>query len=540
MTTDQPTPEPTTAPPKPRLRARLHAFFSRRDVGGVLFLLTTIAAGIHRAWIIFYALPPKSVVWSDMAGYVERAARLANPMVKLNAFDAFYPPGTHVLMAPFFMFTKDRPSALNACQILWFVLAVSTIVIVGLLAKRLFKHPLAPFLGATLVWTHWCLAALTGFFSSETPFTFFMCLTLLVGLWGREIAPERRWARFGVFALAGLLGGMTTSIRPQFVIQTALLGLPLIGFGALWGHLRALFRRKDAVRPKESWFYWREAIALAVMFLLPCVATMKLNSAAMGKPSGLSNNGGLVFYQGHCDVVHVHMDGMGFAAPVRIQRVLLEGGNAEKKVVHKRRGWDNEYFIALGMRCIKQDGWKHLRRIYTNVADLFAPTEPWPVNQTKFRGVSTASNTIFSWALLVILPVAAWIGRRRWPERWLIVQAACILPVGIFFVGDPRYRIPYDVFGFLMVTGTLLAIFKMRGDERLDVKPAEAPQPAAEPVPDEKPADEVIAAVSPAEPEAPVVEEEPAKAVAEEIKESSEPAATPVEAPAEASETRAD
>jgi hypothetical protein len=163
------------------------------------------------------------------------------------------------------------------------------------------------------------------------------------------MATDRRWARTGVFALAGLLAGVTASIRPQFVIQAALMGLPLIGFYRLWGHVRSLVR-KGADRPKEPWFHWREAIALAVMFLLPCLATMRLNSAAMGKPSGMSNNGGLVFYQGHCDVVHVHMEGMGFAAPVRIQRVLLEGGNAEKKVVHKRRGWDNAYFINLGMK----------------------------------------------------------------------------------------------------------------------------------------------------------------------------------------------
>lgn len=506
MTTEQSLPEPVVTPPKPPIRTRLRTFFSRKDVGAVLFLLTLVAGLAHRAWFIFHANPPKNFVWSDMFGYVERAARLADPKVKLNPFDAFYPPGTHVLMAPFFMFTKDRPSALNALQILWFVLAVTTLVIVGLIAKRLFKHPLAPFLATTLVWTHWALACLTGFFSSETPFTFFMCSSLLVALWGRDISPERRVARFGVFALAGLLAGVTASIRPQYVIQAALMGLPLIGFGALWGHIRALVR-KDAVRPKEPWLYWREAIALGVMFFLPCFATMRLNSAAMGKSSGLSNNGGLVFYQGHCDVVHVHMDGMGFAAPVRIQRVLLEGGNAEKKVVHKRRGWDNKYFFNLGMQCIKQDGWKHWRRIYTNVADLFAPTEPWPPNQTKFRGVSTASNTVFSWALLAIIPAAAWLARRRWPERWLLIQASCILPVGIFFVGDPRYRIPYDIFGFLMVTGILLAIFKLRQDERLDAKPAEtppAPAPAEAPPAERAPIEAVSAA---SESETPAVEE---------------------------------
>jgi hypothetical protein len=521
MTTELSSPETAAPAPKPSFWSRVRTFVNREDVGAVLFVLTLIGAAIQRAWFIFSANPPKKFVWSDMAGYVERAARLADPKVKLNPFDAFYPPGTHALMAPFFMFTKTRAEALDALQGFWFVLSLLTIVIAGLIAKRLFKHPLAPFIAATLVWTHWALTALMGFFSSENPFTFFMCLSLLVGLWGRDMAPERRWARTGVFALAGLLAGVTASIRPQFVIQAACIGLPLIGIRALWGHIRAL-GRKGQDKPKVPWFYWREAFALAVMFALPCYATMRLNSVAMGKPSGLSNNGGLVFYQGHCDVVHVHMEGMGFAAPVRIQRVLLEGGNAEKKVVHKRRGWDNQYFIDLGLKCIKHDGWKHLRRIYTNVADLFAPTEPWPPNQTKYRGVSSGANVVFSYALLVIIPAAAWLARRRWAERWLLLHAASILPVGIFFVGDPRYRIPYDVFGFLMVTGILLAIFKLRRDERLDVKPVE-------PVVEEK-KEEPAAEAAPA----------PAAEVGEEIKESSAAEETPDESASKDGETNQD
>ena len=507
MTTETLASEPTALPPKPSLRARIRAFFDRDIVGRILFVLTLVAGTAQRAWFIFSANPPKNFVWSDMLGYVERANRLADPKIKLNPFDAFYPPGTHVLMAPIFRFTKDRASALDALQWLWFFLSVATILFCGMIAKRLFKHPLAPFIAATFVWTHWALTALMGFFSSENPFTFFMCLALLVGLWGRDMAPERKWARTGAYAFAGLLAGMTASIRPQFVIQAAFIGLPLIDFGSLWGRLRALVR-KGLERPKTPWFYWREAIALFVMFLLPCVATMRLNSAAMGKPSGLSNNGGLVFYQGHCDVVHVHMDGMGFAAPVRIQRVLLEGGNAEKKVVHKKRGWDNEYFINQGMKCIRHDGWKHLRRIYTNVADLFAPTEPWPPNQTKFRRPSSLSNVIFSWALLGIIPAACWLARRRWAERWLLLQASCILPVGIFFVGDPRYRIPYDVFGFMMVTGIILAIFKMRRDERIGDKPVPAPAPAPQDAPAaEAPAPVEDPAAKTADSKAPTVED---------------------------------
>lgn len=476
---DLPATDPVTPPNAPSLFGRIRAFLSRDDVGKWLFLLTLVAGAVHRGWFIFSANPPKNFVWSDMQGYVDRAARLADPKIKLNPFDAFYPPGTHALLAPFFALTKSRDAALAAGQSLWFVFAVGTLVAVGLIANRLFKHPLAAFIATTLVWTHWAFSVFAGFFSSENPFAFFMCVSLLVALWARDIPTDRRWARTGAFALAGLLAGITASIRPQFVIQAAFMGLPLIGFYSLYGRVRALFR-KGADRPKEPWFHFREAIALAVMFLLPCFATMRLNSAAMKKPSGMSNNAGLNFYQAHCDVVHVHMQGMGFAAPVRIQRMINEGRDANKKVVHKRYGWDNEYFFDLGFKCIRKDGWSHARRIYTNVADLFATTEPWPPNQGKFRRVTTISNVVYCYALLFIVPVALWLARRRRPERWLLVQHACVLPVGLLFVGDPRYRIPYDVFGMLLLTGIIMAGLKLRRDERSDAAPAETPA-----VPDE-------------------------------------------------------
>lgn len=463
MTSENTSPEQVETSASPTRLQRAREFVSRDDVGNWAFLLTLIAGAIHRAWFIFYANQPKNFVWSDMQGYVERAARLADPRVHLNPYDAFYPPGAHVLMAPFFYFAKDRKAALVTCQSFWFVLAVFTLVAVGLLANRLFRRPIAAFVAVTLVWSHWAFSVYTGFFSSETPFAFFMCISLYVALWARDMRVDRHWARSGAYALAGLLAGVAAAIRPQYLFQAVIIGLPLIGWRSLSGHIKALVR-KGVERPKVPVLRWREAIALGVMFALPCLGAMRLNSHAMGRPAGMGGNAGLNFYQGHCDVVHVHMEGMGFAAPVRIQRMVNEGRDAEKIVKHKRRGWDSEYFFDLGFKCIRQDGWLHLKRIGTNVLDLFATTEPWPPNQGRFRTVTTWSNTIYCYALLVIVPISMWLARKRWAERWLIVQLACVLPVGLIFYGDPRYRVPYDVFGMLLVTGIILAAAKLRRD----------------------------------------------------------------------------
>jgi hypothetical protein len=474
MTAENPTTEPVPTAPKQSFGRRVRAFLGRDDVGDWWFLLALVAGAVHRGWFVFYANPPSMFLWSDMLGYVERAARLADPRVQLGPFDAFYPPGTHVLLAPFFYFATSPQAALAACESLWFFLAVLTLVAVGLIANRLFKHALAAFVAVNLVWTHWAFSVYTGFFTSETPFAFFMCASLLASLWARELPTERHWGRDAGYAGAGLLAGIAASIRPQFFIQAVLMGLPLIGLSSFVGHVKALVR-KGSERPKEPWFRWREAIALGVMFTLPCVATMKLNSHAMGKPWGMSGNAGLNFYQGHCDVVQVHMEGMWVVAPPRIQRMLSEKRDPERKVVHERQGWDNKYFFNLGRRCIRKDSWLHLKRISTNVLDLFATTEPWPSNQGEFRKVTALSNTIYCYALFAIVPIASWLARRRWAERWLLLQLACALPVGILFYGDPRYRIPYDIFGMLLVTGIVMTALKLRRDETV----AQASGPAS-------------------------------------------------------------
>src|SRR5215210_4830851 len=52
--------------------------------------------------------PPFDYLYSDMGGYVERAQRLATG-AELLRFDAFFPPGTHMLLAaPMTLFGTER------------------------------------------------------------------------------------------------------------------------------------------------------------------------------------------------------------------------------------------------------------------------------------------------------------------------------------------------------------------------------------------------------------------------------------------------
>ncbi|MEW5851396.1 MAG: hypothetical protein AB2A00_21585 [Myxococcota bacterium] len=417
------------------------------------FLSLLVAAVIQRWWFIFRMHDPKNFVWSDMAGYVDRGWRLAAPNITLNRFDTFYPPGTHILMAPLFRLAGSKEKGMEYNQWLWWVLAFVTVWAVGFIALRLFRHPLAGALAMLGLMLHWPFTIFTGFFMSESPFACFMALSLLVGLIAYDMDPARPWRRAGVYAVAGLIAGMAATIRPQFAIGAMFIGVPLLS-------LRFPFVRI------------REAVALALMFILPCVGAMRLNSHAAGIKMGMSGNAGFNFYQGHCDVVHVetHEKGGGswyaFAAPVRIQRVNNEGKPEKKVVIKGHMAWENDYFFDEGFKCIREEGWKHLERIYTNVEDLFAPADPWPPNSGRFAKISNWANKSYSHGLLFLLPFVVFLARYRRPERWLLIQLATVLPVGFLFYGDSRYRVPYDMFGFIMLAGVIVAILGMRRDER--------------------------------------------------------------------------
>src|SRR5690349_7277514 len=82
----------------PRNRARSVAHWMSWGTLGSLLA----AMAVQRWLFIFEQHRPRDFVFSDMLGYVTRAARLASPGTKLGQIDAFFPPGTHVLMTPLF------------------------------------------------------------------------------------------------------------------------------------------------------------------------------------------------------------------------------------------------------------------------------------------------------------------------------------------------------------------------------------------------------------------------------------------------------
>ncbi|HUQ41374.1 MAG TPA: glycosyltransferase family 39 protein, partial [Candidatus Limnocylindrales bacterium] len=140
-------------------------------------LIAVIAGAVIRAAWVLSLHPPLDYVYSDMGGYVDRAVKLAlaHP---LDRYDAFYPPGTHWLLAlPLAIFGTDR-TGLWAGAVLWWAMSALTPLAMWRFGRYHLTIPAAA-LTAVFV-SFWPIQiAYSGYFLSETP-----SLALLVAsLW---------------------------------------------------------------------------------------------------------------------------------------------------------------------------------------------------------------------------------------------------------------------------------------------------------------------------------------------------------------------
>jgi 4-amino-4-deoxy-L-arabinose transferase-like glycosyltransferase len=391
---------------------------------------------MRMVWVLVLH-PPFEYVYSDMAAYLERASDLADGEA-LERFDAFYPPGTHlVLAAPLAVFGTGN-SGLWAGAALWAVLTSATPFFVWRLARILLSRPaaaLAAFLCA--LWPLHVTSA--GYFLSETPALAFLAAALWAGYRSAQLGGRRSLA---VGSAAGFLGGVAVANRPQLLLNLAVLSVP-------W-----LRNWRRFVRP---------LVGVGVGVALVSAAVVAHNSVAAGKFTGVSENSGLTFFLGHCDADLVVMgqsfEGTSFyfGAPVAAQR-----GGGRNYAFPAHLPWEQGFFFRQGAECIRDDGLGHTRILVRSLADLTATTILWPqVNETHLREVVNLTNVAYA-AILPLIAVGSVhlirLRRRRREaagEAVLLAQLLCVVLTAILFFGDPRFRMPYDIFGLTLVASLL-------------------------------------------------------------------------------------
>jgi 4-amino-4-deoxy-L-arabinose transferase-like glycosyltransferase len=415
-----------------------------------LALASVLAGLIDRiVWgLVIHA--PLHYLYSDMGGYVGRAQRLATG-AGLVQYDAFFPPGTQVLLAaPMTLFGTGQ-AGLWAGAVLWCALSAS-IPFFAWRLTRLLLTPAAAALTALLCALWPLFITYGGYFSSETPSLAF----LLASLWAGYKAARVSGQRAGWLGLvAGLLGGIAVANRPQLILNLIVLALPLF-----------LGLRRQALV--------LSGIVAGTAFIL--VGTVLHNSVAVGKLTGLSENAGVNFWIGHCDVHDVTTFDPARNLTHKIgSPVWAQLGRGESFYFKGHTTSDQGFFYKKGLMCIERDGFGHVSLLARNVLDMTATTIPWPqVDDERQRDVVQASNLAYAFLLpLTVIYTILLIVQRHAPSRSagelvMLLQLACVVLVAIFFFGDPRVRSTYDVFGLALLATLIVDVFGLDDENSVE------------------------------------------------------------------------
>lgn len=436
-----------------------------RDRWDTVAIAAVLGGAVAReAWGVV-AHPAMDYVYSDMAGYVDRARRLVDG-APLSRFDTLFAPGTHLLVAlPMWVFGTGR-SGLLVASMLWAAMSAVT----PFLAWRVARHLLSPAAAAVatvLVAASPLAVAYSGFFTSETPSTALLLAVVLLALTAASVDGRGRDL---VGVALGLAGGALVAVRPQLALNAAFAVVPLL---VVWRrHLRLL----------------GIAVVAGAVVLAPVLA---INAAAGAGPGRISTYDGMNFFLGHCDV-HSLTTGLpstgrwDVASPVAIQQ-----HRGYDVFVPDHLPWDSGWYFRAGWRCIRHDGIGHARDVARSVTDLTVTSVPWPLSEGGWmRRVALVANVAICAAVAVALVAALSLRRRRRLRDGrgigtLAVHLALLVPTGVLFLGEPRFRVPYDPFALMIVAAVGVQLARLRhrpamaGAQHLDEHERHAaPRPA--------------------------------------------------------------
>lgn len=411
--------------------------------------LTALALVVRLVWV--HAVhPPEETLWSDMAAYIGRAERLVAEPFGRFADEAFFPFGTHYLLAlPLALF---GPGSYGACATWWAILSAACVPFAYQLGgrlsggadwpdmdpgdDRLATANLVARLSAGFVAIYYPLIAYAGYFLSETPFA----LCLVASAWfALRLADRGRWADAWWLGIAAAVGA---TVRPQILIGVALMVLVL-----LWR------RRHFPSLPLGRLSAVLSPIALVVVFSLG----HSLHHS--GRVSVLAQNGALNRAFGRCHAVQIRGIGGGFGPPAFGQLHAAEQADPGAwprldpvlgpTIVVRSPLWDEAALNALADRCVEETSLaRQIQGAATHVILLGGYNVAWPDSNIEpyrryMRGWNLALLVVFAPAALLAMAMGV---SRRWPRHGLVAAHLWgLLAVAMLVMGSARLRVPYDV-----------------------------------------------------------------------------------------------
>lgn len=410
-----------------------------------------VAALVVRLHWNLHVHPLGDYIYSDMNGYVQRADRLLKAPWQPHEYSAFFPFGTHWLLAGIkAVFGHDNYAAFG---VVYALLGAATVTMAYASAKRASRFAFVAPTVAVVGIFYYPMISLGGYILSETPFAFCLTAALVCALrlvdHGR---PRDAW-------LMGLCAGLGALFRPQMMLSVAGVGLYWLARrralpGIRWGHLG------------------RSAIPLALCLGLGS-KHMHFNT---GRYGFISENGSfnLVFGRCHNSKIESLPDGKGHGKVHFRPPPLLQVDNREKRAIEagtvspvrldpaltdvlSYKGYigDRHQHMDYIRQCMAKTGiLGQLRYTWTNVLLVWMYNVPWPDSgRSTWTGPAKwwtyqSRNWLAIPALLGLVFIV--IPRKETAKLGLfgINLLALLILAGLFF-GDARGRAPYD---FIILT----------------------------------------------------------------------------------------
>ena len=388
------------------------------------------------------AHPLGDYISSDMRGYVSRAEQMIDNFGARNEYHAFFPYGTHFLLAALkVLFGKDNYSAIGVVYAaLGAILVLYGYRIAALISPRKWVPPV---LGCFLV-CYYPLISLGGYTLSEIPFGVFLTMATFHLLRLAKHGENRdAW-------LAGVTTAVAMICRPQILLSVAL-------FGLVW-----LFCRKTLAQVR-----WRHFVYAGI----PIAAVMIFSSARLyyhteGRFGLISENGKFNQLFGRCHNKkasatprEAHRGRIRFGPPPLIQ--------LEKRARTHPDSWiqldpaigaeinyvgyisDDEALDELMRKCVQKTGLLgQLKYAAVNVVLLAGYNTPWPDSgRDLWRGTALRwqhFHTMFLTAPAVL--GLALLFRRKTLATYgiLALHLIAVIVTSAIYFGDTRLRAPYD------------------------------------------------------------------------------------------------
>lgn len=425
------------------MRRRARPLVRPRDLRAVGLFAFALAFAVRAAWGL-RVQRPLDALYADMGGYVLRAELLlAGKTPAEPRMLVLWPWGTHAIVAgEIVLFGRHANTAFALCHAL--VGAIVAPCAAGLTARFVRSRRAALLAGvATALWhPH---VVYTGYVSSEIWFT---TALVVVTLFAVRVSERRRVVDALV---AGVALAVAFVVRPQVLLTVA-----IVAAGLVVARLRG---RRAPLAP-------RAAALVLVPFALAIAGSAVRYRRLTGRFGLIAASEPVQRLFGETDVAKIEST---WTAPNGDRWAWWYNPPTKKPVVARNterfEGFIADPVILARIRAKRLAGVTlggRVARAADNVALLALRNVPWPEEDRKIAW-RRALQRGYARALLVVLAYAALgvLVLRRHPFAALLVRAqlATIVLVGALYLGEARYRVPYDPFLIVCAVAGLWVVF---------------------------------------------------------------------------------